>query len=208
MHTRREFMELAARLAGGVGVMESLVQSIGRAVAIEPATGSSFLDAEHVVILMQENRSFDHAYGTLRGVRGFNDPRAVTLPDQNPVWLQTNAAGQTFAPFHLDIKETNATWLGSLPHSWTDQTDARNHGNMDKWLDGKPSGRRDCAGKPLTLGYYNRDDLPFYYALADAFTICDQNFCSSLTATTPNRLFLWTGTVRENSRTPPCVRNS
>ena len=39
--------------------------------------------------------------------------------------------------------------------------------------------------------------LPFYYALADAFTICDQHFCSSLTGTTPNRLHLWTGTIRD-----------
>ena len=49
---------------------------------------------------------------------------------------------------------------------------------------------------PLTLGYYNREDIPFYYALADAFTMCDQAFCSSLTGTTPNRLYLWTGTIR------------
>ena len=168
------------------------------------------MDAEHVVILMQENRSFDHVFGRLRGVRGFNDPRAVTLPDGKPVWLQTNAAGETYAPFHLDLKKSKATWLGSLPHSWRDQTDARNHGNHDGWLDAKPSGRKECAGMPLTLGYYDRQDIPFYYALADAFTVCDQHFCSSLTATTPNRLHLWTGTIREqqSASAMPCVRNS
>ncbi|MES1261691.1 MAG: phospholipase C, phosphocholine-specific, partial [Acidobacteriota bacterium] len=175
-----------------------------------PPAGSSFLDAEHVVILMQENRSFDHAFGTLRGVRGFNDPRAVTLPDRKPVWLQTNAAGETYAPFRLDLKGSRATWLGSLPHSWRDQTDARNHGNHDGWLDAKISGRKECAGMPLTMGYYDRRDLPFYYALADGFTICDQNFCSSLTGTTPNRLHLWTGTIREKpeAASAPNVRNS
>ena len=159
---------------------------------------------------MQENRSFDHAFGMLRGVRGFNDPRAVTLPDQKPVWLQSNAAGETYAPFWLDIKGSKATWLGSLPHSWTDQSDARNHGNHDGWLDAKGSHHKGCVGMPLTMGYYNRDDLPFYYALADAFTICDQNFCSSLTATTPNRLHLWTGTIRENQSADSAanVRNS
>jgi phospholipase C len=168
------------------------------------------MDAEHVVILMQENRSFDHVFGRLRGVRGFNDPRAVTLPDRKPVWMQTNAAGETYAPFHLDLKKSNATWLGSLPHSWRDQTDARNHGNHDQWLDAKPSEHEECAGMPLTLGYYDREDVPFYYALADAFTICDQHFCSSLTATTPNRLYLWTGTIREEQQAAsmPCVRNS
>ena len=208
--TRRAFFIQAAQIAGGVGLAEALLSSIERASAIEGNPGSTYLDAEHVVVLMQENRSFDHAFGMLRGVRGFNDPRAVTLPDQNPIWLQTNAAGETYAPFRLNIKETNATWVGGLPHSWADQTDARNHGNCDKWLDAKPSSHEGCAGKPLTLGYYDRNDLPFYYALADAFTICDQNFCSSLTGTTPNRLYLFTGTIRakQDAASVANVRNS
>src|SRR5262245_6415876 len=134
MTTRREFFRRAA-LSGGT--LSALLSSVERASAIDPPDGSSFLDAEHVVILMQENRSFDHAYGSLRGVRGFNDPRAVTLPDQKPVWLQTNSAGETYAPFRLDFKGSKSTWLGSLPHSWRDQTDARNWGNHDGWLDAK-----------------------------------------------------------------------
>jgi phospholipase C len=77
--------------------------------------------------------------------------------------------------------------------------DARNEGRYDKWLLAKPSGHRDYAKMPLTLGHYTREDIPFYYAFADAFTVCDQHFCSSLTGTTPNRLYLWTGTVRETS---------
>jgi phospholipase C len=208
MTSRREFFRKSATAAGGAKLASLLLSSVGRASAIDPAPGSTYLDAEHVVILMQENRSFDHCFGRLRGVRGFNDPRAVTLPDGKPVWFQSNSAGATYTPFRLNIKETKATWLGSLPHSWTDQADARNHGNHDGWLDAKASGHRECAGMPLTMGYYDREDIPFYYALADTFTICDQHFCSSLTATTPNRLFLWTGTVREDSGTPPCVRNS
>jgi phospholipase C len=197
MDTRREFLKRAALLAAGGGVVGGFPASIQRALAIDPAPGSTWLDAEHVVILMQENRSFDHCYGALRGVRGFNDPRALTLPDGNPVWLQTNRAGETYAPFRLNIHDTKATWMSSLPHSWVDQTDARNGGRHDGWLDAKPSGNRSFAKMPLTLGYYDRRDLPFYYAMADAFTVCDQNFCSSLTGTTPNRLHLWTGTIRE-----------
>jgi phospholipase C len=208
MTSRREFFRKSATAVGGAKLASLLLSSVGRASAIDPAPGSTYLDAEHVVILMQENRSFDHCFGRLRGVRGFNDPRAVTLPDGKPVWFQSNSAGATYTPFRLNIKETKATWLGSLPHSWTDQADARNHGNHDGWLDAKISGRRECVGMPLTMGYYDRDDIPFYYALADAFTICDQHFCSSLTGTTPNRLFLWTGTVREHAKAPPCVRNS
>jgi phospholipase C len=209
MDTRRDFFKKAAMLTGGAGVANALLPAIERAATISPAEESTFLDAEHVVILMQENRSFDHCFGTLRGVRGFNDPRAITLPDQNPVWLQTNASGETYAPFRLDAQQTNATWLGSLPHSWRDQNDAKNGGDHDKWLIAKPVDRKDCAGMPLTMGYYNREDLPFYYALADAFTVCDQHFCSSLTGTTPNRLYFWSGTIREeqNADSPANVRN-
>jgi len=146
---------------------------------------------------MQENRSFDHSYGTLQGVRGFNDPRAIRLPNNNLVWLQTNEAGDTYLPFRLDIKQTKITWMGSLPHTWTDQVDARNNGKYDRWLDVKKPWEEAYAHMPLTMGYYTREDIPFYYALADAFTICDQHFCSSLTGTTPNRLHFWTGTIRE-----------
>lgn len=209
MHTRREFLSFAASVLGAAGAAGQCLDSLARAAAIEPTTGSTFLDAEHIVILMQENRSFDHAFGTLRGVRGFNDPRAITLPDGNPVWVQADAKGRRYVPFRLDITQTKATWMGSLPHSWADQTDARNHGLYDRWLPAKRSGSRDYADMPLTLGHYTRDDIPFYYALADAFTICDQYFCSSLTGTTPNRCFLWTGTIRERqtAQAPANVRN-
>src|ERR1700712_5712873 len=196
MDTRRDFIKKAALLSGAAGLSGVLPDSIQKALAINPAPGTTFMDAEHIVILMQENRSFDHCFGTLQGVRGYNDPRAIVKPDNNLVWLQKNAAGETYSPFRLNIKETNATWLGSLPHSWSNQVDARNGGRYDKWLLAKPSGHKGFANVPLTMGYYNREDLPFYYSLADAFTVCDQNFCSSLTGTTPNRLYLWTGTVR------------
>lgn len=197
MDSRRDFLKKAALMAAGGGLVGGFPAAIQRALAIDPAPGSTWLDAEHVVILMQENRSFDHCYGMLRGVRGFNDPRALTLPNGHPVWLQSNRAGETYAPFRLNIRDTKATWMSALPHSWVDQTDALHGGLQDGWLDAKRSGNRDYAKMPLTLGYYDRQDLPFYYALADAFTVCDQNFCSSLTGTTPNRLYLWTGTVRE-----------
>ncbi|HEY1164204.1 MAG TPA: phospholipase C, phosphocholine-specific [Chitinophaga sp.] len=208
MDSRREFLKKAALLSGAAG-FATLPASVQRALAIDPAPGTSYLDAEHIVFLMQENRSFDHCYGALQGVRGFNDPRAIRLPNQNSVWLQTNAAGETYAPFRLDIKDTRVTWMGSLPHSWTNQVDARNNGKYDKWLDVKQSGHSEYAKMPLTMGYYSRQDIPFYYALADAFTVCDQHFCSSLTGTTPNRLYFWTGTIRalQNENSPALVWN-
>jgi len=196
-------------LSGGAGIAYMLPPSIQKALAISPEPGSTYLDAEHIVLLMQENRSFDHAFGTLRGVRGFNDPRAITLPDKNKVWLQTNKEGETYSPFRLDIKDTKITWMGSLPHGRQSQMDARNNGKHDNWIEAKKSDGEGYEKIPLTMGYYTREDIPFYYALADAFTVCDQNFCSSLTGTDPNRLYFWAGTVREKQHEDarPYVQN-
>ncbi|WP_233164259.1 phosphocholine-specific phospholipase C [Snuella sedimenti] len=208
MSTRRDFLKQAGLLTGGLGVVGSLPASIQRALSIDPEIGSTFEDAEHIVLLMQENRSFDHCFGTLKGVRGFNDPRAITLPNRNPVWLQSNKKGETYAPFRLDMKATRATWIGDLPHSWSNQVDARNNGKYDNWLEAKKTHRKAYRDMPLTMGYYNREDIPFYYAFADAFTVFDQHFCSSLTGTTPNRNFFWSGKIRNTPTSKPCLINS
>jgi phospholipase C len=202
MQSRREFIRSAAALTGGAFALGSVPDAVARAMAIDPPPGTTFRDAEHVVILMQENRSFDHAYGSLRGVRGFRDPCTHVQPNGNRVWFQTDAQGNTYAPFRLDMDHTKSTWIGGLPHTWTDQIDARNGGRYDNWLIAKH--RREL---PLTLGHYTRADIPFYYALADAFTVCDQAFCSSLAGTTPNRLFLWTGAIRRDATDFPRVLN-
>jgi len=209
MDTRRDFLRKSMLLSGAAGLSTVMPASIQRALAINPAPGTTYEDAEHIVILMQENRSFDHCFGTLKGVRGFNDPRAITLPDNKPVWLQTNAQGQTYAPFRLDMKDTKITWMGDLPHSRPSQVDAYNSGKYDKWLLAKKPGNPQYAAMPLTLGYYTREDLPFSYAMADAFTICDQNFCSAMTSTTPNRSFFWTGKIThpENGLPKANIRN-
>ena len=196
-------------LSGAAGVATAVPASIRKALAIDPAEGSDFYEAEHVVILMQENRSFDHCYGALRGVRGFNDPRAITLPDNKPVWLQTNKKNETYAPFRFNLEDSKITWMGSVPHSRASQVDANNLGKYDGWLEAKRSGNPAYKDMPLTLGYYNREDLPFGYAMADAFTICDQHFSSAMTSTWPNRLYLWGGTIREekNSDSKAFIRN-
>lgn len=199
MNSRRDFLKKAALLSGTGAMANMLPAVIERAMAINPELGSTFYDAEHIVFLMQENRSFDHQLGTLQGVRGFNDPRAIQLPDKNKVWLQTNKEGETFGPFQLNVKDTKVAWMGSVPHNWTDQTDAMNDGKYDKWLDVKKARNKDYAKIPLTMGYCDRADFPFYYSLADAFTVCDHNFCSSITGTHPNRHYFMTGTVREKN---------
>ncbi|RBL91824.1 phosphocholine-specific phospholipase C [Chitinophaga flava] len=209
MDTRRDFLKKSLLLSGAAGFSTIMPASIQKALAIDPTPGSTWLDAEHIVILMQENRSFDHCFGTLQGVRGFNDPRAIPLPNLKPVWFQTDDKGDTYAPFRLDIKDTKITWMGSLPHSRASQVDAYNTGKHDQWLIAKRPGNKQYAHMPLTLGYFTREDLPFNYAMADAFTICDQHFCSGMTSTTPNRSFFWTGkiTSKEDGRAKVNIRN-
>lgn len=200
MTTRRNFLKYAL-LSGAAATTATLPAAIQRAFAIAPNPGTTWLDAEHVVILMQENRSFDHVFGTLQGVRGFNDPRAMRLPNGNPVFAQTGASGETYLPWRLNIRDTRITWMGSIPHSRDSQVDAWNGGGHDRWIDAKKSHHKGYDRYPLTMGHYTREDLPFYYALADAFTVCDQHYCGAMTSTTPNRLLFWTGTVRDRQET-------
>ena len=208
MDTRREFIKKAILFSGTAGLSSAIPASIQRAFDIDPVAGSTYMDAEHVVILMQENRSFDHCFGTLRGVRGFNDRRTITLPDGNSVWLQSNLAGETYAPFRFNIRNSKITWMGSTPHGRNDQVYANNLGKYDQWLNAK--GLAGYPGMPATLGHFNREDLPFNYGLADAFTICDQHYCSAMTSTWPNRLYMWGGTIRgaDNGEAKAYITNS
>src|SRR5581483_4850275 len=146
-------------------------------------------DVGHVVILMQENRSFDHYFGTMRGVRGFGDPRPIDLPSGRPVWAQpgkpgpNGGPGPEVRPFRFDTGGTRAESIFSLDHSWKGSRPLwKRH---DAWI---------AAKGALSMGYFTRADLPFYFALADAFTVCDAYYSSIFAQTNPNRLFLWTGT--------------
>ncbi|WHU38306.1 phosphocholine-specific phospholipase C [Myroides odoratimimus] len=203
--TRRDFIKKSALFSSGLFFAEAMPASIQRAFDIKAPEGSTFLDAEHIVFLMQENRSFDHCFGTLKGVRGFNDPRAMKLKDGLPVWFQSDIHKNIYSPFRLDIENTKVTWMGGLPHSWKDMVEARNEGKMDNWLIAKRPGNAEYKDLPLTMGYFSRADIPFYYALADAFTVCDQHFCSSLTGTSANRSYFWAGAIREKPRDPNSI---
>jgi phospholipase C len=179
---RRDFLKLAAGAAVGSA---ALTPAIAQALAL-PArhAAGTIQDVEHIVILMQENRAFDHYFGTLRGVRGYGDPRAITLPSGQPVWMQPTKDGKgAVGPFHLDSAASRAQTLYSLDHSWKGSHARWKH--HDAWISAKG---------PLTMGHFTRADLPFYYALADAFTVCDGYFCSIFGPTNPNRLFLFSGT--------------
>jgi phospholipase C len=179
---RRTFL----KLVGSGALAASLPASIGRALAI-PAnhrTGT-IKDVEHIVILTQENRSFDHYFGTLRGVRGFADPRAVRLPSGKPVWHQPNGADDLL-PFRPPVENLGLTFLPDPPHGWNDTHAAWNDGNHDQWVPNKGVG---------AMTFHRRKDLPYHFALADAFTICDAYYCSLMGPTDPNRYHMWSGWV-------------
>ncbi|MFG2872519.1 phosphocholine-specific phospholipase C [Streptomyces sp. NPDC048338] len=177
---RRRFLQIAGATAG----FAALNSSIARAAAIPAArTTGSLADVEHIVVLMQENRSFDHYFGTLRGVRGFGDPRPVTLPGGKPVWYQADG-GKEVLPYHPTAADLGMQFIAGLNHDWAGGHKAWNNGRYDQWIPAKSSG---------TMAYLDRGDIPFHYALADAFTVCDAYHCSFIGATDPNRYYLWTG---------------
>lgn len=209
MEKRRDFLKKAFLLAGIAGTEYSIPDVLKKAVAIEPPPGSTYLDAEHVVILMQENRAFDHSFGTLQGVRGFEDPRFIRQKNGLPIWFQPDGDNNFYSPFHFGLMNTKSSWMGAVPHSRHSQVDAFKGGTHDGWIPAKRVGNKNFRHIPLTMGYYNREDVPFNYALADAFTICDQNFCSAMSSTWPNRFFFWTGTLRwdQNEKAKAELRN-
>lgn len=159
-----------------------------RNVLADPAPRNGRLsDIKHVVLLMQENRSFDHYFGTLSGVRGFDDRHALRSPTGRSVFYQPYDANPDgyLLPYHLDSRNTAAQAIKSMSHEWRVQHQAWNGGRMDNWLPAHLAA--DGAKGPFTMGYFNRQDIPFHYALADAFTICDSYHCSVLGPTHPNR---------------------
>ncbi|GLZ35154.1 phospholipase C, phosphocholine-specific [Lentzea sp. NBRC 105346] len=177
---RRQFL----RLGAAATAFTALSESIARAAEIAPATRTGTIDdVEHIVVLMQENRSFDHYFGTLRGVRGFGDPRPVTLPSGKSVWHQSDGVRDVL-PFHPTADDMGMQFLQDLNHDWNGGHLAWNGGRYDKWVPAKTA---------TTMAYLNRGDIPFHYALADAFTICDAYHCSFIGATDPNRYYMWTG---------------
>lgn len=177
--------------------------------AIAEAAPSKLSDIDHIVILMQENRSFDHYFGTLSGVRGFDDARAVLLPDGRPVFYQPDSRSRDgyVLPFHLDTKTTSAQRLHDLSHAWTALHASWNGGRVDNWVTAHRTS--DGNSGPLTMGYYTRDDLPFYYALADAFTICEDYHCALMGPTNPNRYYWMTASIDPDAKNGgPATNNS
>jgi phospholipase C len=197
---RRSLLQMLSASA----LSASLPASIARALAI-PANNKTgtLADVEHIVFLMQENRAFDHYLGTLNGVRGFNDPRAVKLHGGNSVFYQPVVAGTPapyVLPYHPTAPNLGLQFIEDLEHDWDTTHVAWNVGNWDQWVPAK---------SPLTMVYLDRTDIPYHYALADAFTVCDAYHASLLGPTDPNRYHMFTGWVgNDGSGGGPVVDNA
>src|SRR5713226_7738350 len=185
--SRRELLKLGAATAAAELASFSL-HGCGRGSVTSPPVPSAcskLTDIEHVVILIQENRSFDHYFGSYRGVRGFSDP-SMAFQQPDPANTTNSPVGKLL-PFHLDTSTTNAACTHDITHDWVPQHQSWNNGAMDGFVTSRlPISPNDAV---LSMGYYARADIPYYYAVADAFTICDNYFCSVIGPTDPNRLY-------------------
>jgi phospholipase C len=133
---------------------------------------------EHIVVIMQENRSYDHYFGRLRRKSG--PPRGSSNP--NPT------GGDPIKPFHTHLY----CEVDDLDHSWSGTHREVNGGAMDGFTTenvtvSDPKGQR-------AMGYYTRRDIPYYYKLYKKFAMGDRFFCSVLSQTFPNRYYLLAGT--------------
>ncbi|HEX5192262.1 MAG TPA: alkaline phosphatase family protein [Solirubrobacteraceae bacterium] len=207
--TRRRLLQRGAAAAGGALVASLVPPNLRATMAMAPLRGS-LRDIKHVVVVMQENRSFDHYFGTFAGVRGFADPDAITLPTGKSVFYQPTASNPDgyLLPWHLDTKTTSAQAIPSTSHAWGVQHEALDitvpstpgrptTAANDKWLPAHLSADGPTKG-PFTMGYYERRDIPFHFALAESFTICDGYHCSLLGPTWPNRMYLMSGWIDPN----------
>lgn len=200
LFTRRRLVTNAAQLASLAAASTLMPPNMQKLLAQTPSRTGTFQDIKHVVLLMQENRSFDHYFGTLAGVRGFGDLHAPILSNGMSVFHQPDSENPKgyLLPFHLDSLSTSAQKIPSTSHAWAVQHRAWNGGRMDQWL---PAHRAaDGAHGPYTMGYFKRADIPFHHALAEAFTICDAYHCSMMGPTWPNRLYWMTGMVDPDGR--------
>jgi phospholipase C len=172
---RREFIAKTAALAGLAGVasawpVDALVRHAGRVQASTPFPSPENMPIDTFVVLMQENRSFDHYFGWHPGADAKN--AGLTYPDDNGVQHPTHSLAPDFQGCAFEDPD----------HSW--------EGGRRQYDGGRMDGFRRSPNDDFAIGYYNRQDIPFLPALTDAFTLYDRYFCSLLGPTWPNREYM------------------
>jgi phospholipase C len=181
--TRRGLLKGAMTSAAFAALPASIRKALATPAAVRTGT---IEDVKHIVILMQENRSFDMYFGTKRGVRGFGDPFPPPTVSGRPAWYQRSgpsATAQTTLPFPI-LQSDNWAFPPDLPHGIDTQQAAWGQGQASYWPQYKSAS---------TMGYYTRAELPFQFALAEAFTLGDDYHCSMNGGTDMNRMCLMSG---------------
>jgi len=176
----------AGAVAVSLGVVQATPSGAGSQlpVATTNATAPTGLaKIKHVVVLMQENRSYDSYFGALHSQGQPGSPAEPTTGNPDPL-----TPGATIAPF----RTTSVCTVADLNHSWD--------GTHQEWDGGKMDGFTAANVDPTdpngsrTMGYFDNSVLPFYYGLANQFAIADHYFASVLSQTFPNRMYLLAGT--------------
>jgi phospholipase C len=194
--TRRALLRLGvgavcAGVAGGLA-LEPWEEAEGHRRGARRAAPGRVGDIDHVVVLMQENRSFDHYFGTFPGVVGFGDRAA------RETFFQPTGGGSAVVPWHISSTARG----GCVPvpeHHWQTVHACWNGGRMDGF-----ARVRSHAGVPdvaaPAMGYYERRDLPLYFRLAQAFTICDRHHAPVLGPSHPNQVFALSASIDPDGR--------
>jgi phospholipase C len=189
--TRRQLLRTAGAAGVAAGLTGLNLEPWVQSALAAPRKPGALKDIEHVVIFMQENRSFDHYFGTYKGVRGFSDPKGAAAFKQ--AGYPPSPDG-TLVPFRVDGSTPAGDCTPDITHDWGPQHRSWNGGAMDGWVKEHMATDGPDIG-PLTMGYYDGADVELYHALADAFTLCDRYHCSVIGPTDPNRLYSMTGTI-------------
>ncbi|MBV9254335.1 MAG: phospholipase [Actinobacteria bacterium] len=200
--TRRQLLQAAGFFAAAAvagGPVRALAATGGRRMveraAATPPAGSDLGAVEHLVFLMMENRSYDHYFGAYPKGRGFDDhpPKSLGVFAQAFPGATTLDPPNVLLPFRLHRESDECT--NDLTHNWDPMHECWHKGAMDSWVRVHTSSAYEGAHGAMTMGYYTREELGFYYALADAFTLCDAYHCSVIGPTHPNRLMATSGTI-------------
>src|SRR5689334_12465196 len=175
--TRRQFITGAAAatgltLAGCKGSTDAAAKALGNSAQL-PKPDKCGID--HVVVVMMENRSFDHFLGWVPGADGVQ--AGVTLLDSD---------GNPHTSWDLAPNFQNCN-LADPDHSYAGGRIEINDGKMDGFL------LPQVPGDTFPIGYYTADSLPFFKGCAENWTICDRYFSGILSLTTPNRIYMHAG---------------
>ncbi len=193
--SRRQF--LGAGVALGSAALASSLASPAFGELVRPPCNGRLSEIEHIVILTQENRSFDEFFGTFPGVRGFDDTRNRQAFAQ-PGYHGRGSRHGHLLPFHMDGRTPLGQCFGdeSRPtHAWGPQHRSWNGGRNNHFYKSHAIPLWDGQLAVNVMGYYEEQDIPYFWALAREFTLCDMYFSSVLGPTQPNRLYSVSATI-------------